>query len=196
MTNAISNPEVWVDLHGDYLFRFALSRVRDPQVAEDPVQETLLAALRARDRFSGQSDERTWFVAILKNKIIDHFRKVTRDADPQVVGMSHGQDEDYRPSGERAGAWYPGRRPNDWAIDASDVVEQDQSWRSLQRCLSELPDATAAAFIMREIDEFEHEEICNKLELAPTNLRVILHRARKSLRRCLEKHWVGKTPKS
>jgi RNA polymerase sigma-70 factor (ECF subfamily) len=39
------NPETWVDHYGDYLYCFAISRVRDPSVAEDLVQETFLAAL-------------------------------------------------------------------------------------------------------------------------------------------------------
>ena len=124
VTNASSDPKSWVDLHGDYLFRFALSRVRDRQVAEDVVQETFIAALKARERFGGRSEERTWFVAILKNKIIDHFRRVARDVDPESLANSADQAVDYRPHGERAGAWLPGRRPtyselgssNDFAI--------------------------------------------------------------------------------
>ncbi len=75
----LSDPQDWVEKHGDYLFRIALLRVRDDVVAEDVVQETLLAALQARGRFEGQSSERTWLVGILKHKIIDHFRKASRE---------------------------------------------------------------------------------------------------------------------
>ena len=65
-----SDPEEWVDLHGDCLYRYALLRVRDPELAQDMVQETLLAALRARDRFSGKSSERTWIQAICGGKAL------------------------------------------------------------------------------------------------------------------------------
>lgn len=58
-TNQPSDPERWVDLYGDYLFRYALLQLRDPELAEDMVQETFLAALRAREKFSGQSSEGT-----------------------------------------------------------------------------------------------------------------------------------------
>jgi len=74
-----TNPAKWVDEHGDYLFRFALSRLRQREVAEDLVQETLLAAIRARDRFTGASSERTWLVGILKRKIVDHLRRKGRE---------------------------------------------------------------------------------------------------------------------
>ncbi len=52
------DPELWVEKHGDALFLYALLRLRDPAVAEEVVQETFLAALRAKERFQGRSSER------------------------------------------------------------------------------------------------------------------------------------------
>src|SRR5580704_8755916 len=75
----LSDPERWVDLHGDYLFKFALARLRDPQQAEDAVQETFLAALKGGRNFAGRSAEKSWLVGILKNKVYDHFRKASRE---------------------------------------------------------------------------------------------------------------------
>ena len=69
------NPLEWLENHGDVLYRMALVRVGKPDLAEDLVQETLLAAWQARDSFAGKSSESTWLVAILKRKIIDHFRR-------------------------------------------------------------------------------------------------------------------------
>lgn len=71
-----TNPEVWVDAHGDALFRYALVRVRQREVVEDLVQETLLSAMRSREKFAGQSSERSWLFGILKRKISDYFRKL------------------------------------------------------------------------------------------------------------------------
>jgi len=73
------NPEAWVDQHGDYLYRYALIRVRRPEVAEDLVQETLFAALRTYTSFRGTSSERGWLCGILRNKICDHFREHARE---------------------------------------------------------------------------------------------------------------------
>ena len=71
----LTNPREWVDRHGDFLYRFAMARVRRADVAEDLVQETLLAAWRGRARFAGRSSERTWLTSILKRKAIDWLRR-------------------------------------------------------------------------------------------------------------------------
>jgi len=89
---ALSDPERWVDEHGDDLFKFALARLRDPVKAEDFVQEAFLAALRGGSNFSGRSSERTWLTGILKNKIFDHFRKVGRET--SFTDMEFYQDEE------------------------------------------------------------------------------------------------------
>ena len=76
-----ADPERWVDEHGDCLYRYALTRVRKEEIAEDLVQETLLVAVRTHERFAGRSTERSWLVGILKNKICDHFRKLGRETE-------------------------------------------------------------------------------------------------------------------
>src|SRR5262252_5559689 len=70
----------WLDEHGDYLFKYASFRLRDDTAAEDALQETFLAALKAFEKFERRGSERTWLVGILKHKIIDHFRKLGREA--------------------------------------------------------------------------------------------------------------------
>ncbi|MGS7457366.1 sigma factor, partial [Mycobacterium tuberculosis] len=69
-----TNPHDWLNEHGNYLYRFALARLRDPHQAEDVVQETLLAAIK-NPNFAEQSSPRTWLTGILKHKIIDCMRK-------------------------------------------------------------------------------------------------------------------------
>ena len=76
--NAVSNqldPHTWVKSHADYLYAYTIKRIADEEQAKDLVQETFLAALEKVDRFEGKSSERTWLTAILKNKIIDVYRK-------------------------------------------------------------------------------------------------------------------------
>ena len=74
------HPESWMDSHGDVLYRFALARMCNLEVAEEVVQETFLAALSNRAQFTGRSDERTWLVGILRRKIADHYRSRHRPA--------------------------------------------------------------------------------------------------------------------
>lgn len=182
-----SDPSRWVDIHGDALFRFALVRVRDRFLAEDLVQEAFLAAYRGRDRFAGGSSERTWLVAILKNKIADHFRRAARESSQEEL-LLRG------PLGagpfDAEGHWKS--RPSDWGSDPAALARQADFLEQLRRCLSELPASHAAAFTLREIDGMTTREICKILEISETNLWVILHRARMRLRACLEANWFGR----
>src|SRR6266487_4458723 len=83
-----ADPGRWLDDHGDYLFKYAVFRLRDSTAAEDAVQETFLAALKAYTKFEGRGSERTWLVGILKHKITDHFRRVVRE-----TPLGHEEDE-------------------------------------------------------------------------------------------------------
>src|SRR5689334_2841427 len=73
------DPGRWVEAHGDCLYRYALVRVRKPEIAEDLVQETFLSAVRNLERFAGHSSVRSWLCGILKHKLGDHFRKLGRE---------------------------------------------------------------------------------------------------------------------
>jgi RNA polymerase sigma-70 factor (ECF subfamily) len=72
--------DTWVETYGDYLYGFAFYRVQDDLVAQELVQDTLVAALEARKNFSGKASEKTRLTVILKHKIMDLFRKKYRDA--------------------------------------------------------------------------------------------------------------------
>src|SRR5437773_9102249 len=181
------DPARWLDEHGDYLFRYAIFRLRDAAAAEDAVQETLLAAMQARERFNGRSSERTWLVGILKHKIIDHYRKVGRAHEISFeVDGSRDQFDPFEKSGEWAGHWRSEFAPTNWQVDAAAALDRIEFWETLNRCLAALPAKTATAFVMREIDGFSSEEICNVLALSRDNLWVMLHRARLKLRDSLD----------
>lgn len=184
------NANQWLDAYGDYLYRYALLRVRDESVAEDLVQETLLAAWRGYASFAGRGAERTWLTGILKHKIIDHFRRSVRETQLDPVAEERLENEDlFRTEGEWAGHWNKDLGPTDWGTNPASVLEQREFWQTLQNCISHLPQRTAAVFTLREMEEHTSEDICRMLEISPNNLWVILHRARMQLRRCLETRW-------
>lgn len=190
MTDSRCRPEHWVDQHGDYLYRFALSRLRDAKAAEDVLQETFLAALQGLDRFEGRSSERTWLAGILKHKILDHFRRSGREAELPDRDEPADVDPDWF---DQDGHWkLDDNSPAEWG-DPARNLEQSRFWEAMARCLGELPPRTARAFTLREIDAEETDAICKTLDITPTNLWVMLHRARMHLRRCLERHWIGQT---
>ncbi|MEW5701832.1 MAG: sigma-70 family RNA polymerase sigma factor [Candidatus Zixiibacteriota bacterium] len=188
--NSLSDPRSWVDRHGDILYRFALARVKDRSAAEDLVQETFLAALQARSQFSGLSDEQTWLISILKHKVFDYFRRTSKEAISDTDLDSWTEDPDFRTGSLLPGSWKTGRHPADWAVDPDSTLEAKELRGLLKKCLDDLPSSLFRAFTLREVEEMPPEKVCNVLGVSTTNLRVMMYRARKSLRRCLEIHWL------
>jgi RNA polymerase sigma-70 factor (ECF subfamily) len=189
----IPKPSEWLENHGDMLYRMALVRVGKPDLAEDLVQETLLAAWQARDSYQGKSAEGTWLVAILKRKVIDHFRRSWRQVDTPEGLETEDLVEDFMATGERAGHWKAERAPAEWGRNPEQLMQNRQLRDVLNNCINQLPEALSAIFVMREIDGLKTEEICKELSLNPSNLWVMLHRSRTRLRRCLEKNWFQST---
>ncbi len=190
--NPLTNPERWVEEHGDALFAFALTRVRDRATAQDLIQETFLAALQAVAHFAGRSTERSWLFGILRNKIVDYYRRKSREAN--LAGNDSPDSEEdsfFHESGPRKGAWIKDLAPQAWATPEESLVEKEFQ-DVFHRCLGRLPAKVAQAFLAREVDGLSGEEICKELDLSPNNFWVISHRARLSLRRCLEVHWFGR----
>ncbi len=183
------NPEMWLEDHGDYLFRYALVRLRDREIAEDMVQETFLAALGAREKFQARSSVRTWLVGILKHKILDHFRKSYRE--PPTSDLLSSEDPSEALFDEN-GKWK--LRPIAWTDDPRAVLEQKEFWETLLRCMSELPRRLAEVFALRELEGLKGEEICSLMRISATNLGVMLHRVRMRLRHCLEINWFTQKP--
>ncbi|MBP6734710.1 MAG: sigma-70 family RNA polymerase sigma factor [Chromatiaceae bacterium] len=170
------------------LVRFANLQLRDEALAEDVVQETLLAALQGSDAFSGRASVKTWVYSILKHKIVDTLRSRRREV--PLSGMSNADDEDegFETLFDRRGFWDTEHKPHRWA-DPEDSLEQQQFWQVFELCLDRLPARTARVFMMRELLGLETAEICQELAMAMANCWVILHRARMGLRLCLEETW-------
>jgi RNA polymerase sigma-70 factor (TIGR02943 family) len=182
---SLLNPDVWVDQHGDSLFRFAFQRVRDESVAEDLVQETFLAAMRAKDRFKGQSSERTWLFGILKHKIIDHYRrKKFQRSDMNVEDFAESMDKFFSENRK----WRI--QPTNWDINPVQAYEQKEFMDAFYQCLSQMSQRLADAFVHREVDGLSTEEICKLMDITASNCWVMLYRARMLLRHCIETNWT------
>lgn len=178
-------PENWVDTHGDYLFRFAFSRLQDRTSAEDLVQETFLEALHAKDAFQGKSSERTWLVSILRHKIVDHIRHVSREHVDHNGISFEDQPEEYF---DEKGNWV--LKPSNWGNNPSQILENKEFWSVLERCMSQLPTNAAHAFVLRELEELPYEDLSETMGISTNNLGVILYRARMRLRGCFEVNWL------
>jgi RNA polymerase sigma-70 factor (TIGR02943 family) len=173
-----NDPRVWLDRYGDFLFRYAIGQVRDAQVAEDLVQDTFLAAWKARARFQGESSERTWLVGILRHKIYDHFRERTRHPTESL--------DDEGEFGQSL-AWIHERAAD--CISPSRRMELAEFRAALEQALGKLPTRIAQVFQMYEIEERTGHEVCRAMNISENNLWVMLHRARTQLREQLAPAW-------
>jgi len=180
------DPDRWVEEHSDCLYRYALLRVRRPDVAEDLVQETFCAAVRTQSSFGGRSSERSWLCGILKHKICDYFRKLGRET--CFTDLEFLEDElahKFVPQG----FWNHELGPLEWKPEAEVVMHRDEFWDTFKNCLAKLPQRVGDVFMLREMEEMETGQICEALNISPNNLWVMLHRARMALRECLEINW-------
>jgi RNA polymerase sigma-70 factor (ECF subfamily) len=186
------DPTIWVDEHGNYLFAFAYSRVRDEAVAEDLVQETLLSAIKSFADFQGKSSERSWLTGILKEKIIDYFRRMSKEKQITAEEADFSSYQNLFADKEWNDHWTPELIPQEWEISPDKALGQNEFCEVLEHCLGELPQRVANAFLLREMDELMGAEICDIFGISQENYWVMLHRARTHLRRCLEFDWFRK----
>lgn len=173
------------------MVRFALLQLRDSQAAEDAVQEALLAAFDGAERFAGRAALKTWVFSILRNKIVDAIRHRTRMINASALGTEgEALDETFEALFDGRAHWRPEVAPVPWARP-DEALEQQQFWEVFDACLDHLPENTARIFMMREFLGLETDEICGELGISAGNCHVILHRARHSLRRCLDGGWFA-----
>ncbi len=176
----------WVGEHGDVLWRFVLAKVRKAEVAEEVVQETIVAALEAFERFGGQSSERTWLLGIAAHKIADHYRRAARTLhrEPESAEDAPCGCDRCRALFAQNGSW--ARVPEAWPGADNDEEERLLHLNILRACIDALPPGQREAIWQRELLGASSADVCKNLGLTATNLWTRLHRARSALRSCLE----------
>jgi RNA polymerase sigma-70 factor (ECF subfamily) len=180
-----------IESHRPYLMRYALSQLRDAQLAEEAVQEALVAALESLGSFNGRSALRTWLTSILRFKVIDLQRRAVAERSHQPLDEeTEAGDESWLDElFDASGHWR--EAPQAWTNPES-ALEQRRFWEAFERCLERLPPAGGRIFFRREVVGDDTETICKAEGITASNCWVILHRARIGLRACLEKNWFGK----
>ncbi|MCV2348496.1 sigma-70 family RNA polymerase sigma factor [Paucibacter sp. Y2R2-4] len=164
------------------LLKYAQMQLRNSSWAEDAVSETLLAAFEKPQSFSGSSQLKTWLIGILKHKLIDQIRRNCREMSTTAEDGEDLDEDLFKPDGH----WRDS--PKHWG-DPEHCLDQMDFMRVLEACVEHLPGQQGRLFMMREWLELDTEEICKELKLSPTNLWVMLHRARLRLRECLQHNW-------
>lgn len=177
------NPNKWITRYADYLYNYTITRVDGPELAKDLVQETFYSGIKGKDNYRGDAAELTWLVSILKRKIIDHYRKINSAKGKKEVRMS------FYTEGKKKGNWIEERVPQSWGNAAEKEIENDELKNALDACINNLPEKYRMVFLLKTVQQYETQEICNELDITPSNLWVIIHRARLQLRSCMENNW-------
>lgn len=180
----INPPETWLELYGDYLYRYAMSRLRNPEQASDCLQDTLLAGIKNLKSFDGRIDVKFWLRGIMRNKIIDQFRKAKRESRADL-----GEDEAVLESAIFKYSGIGSLFPEEWKFDPRKNFDRGEFWEVFNTCLDELKDPVRQAFILRMLEDMETEEVCKVMEIDPNYLWVLLHRARKQLKILMNERW-------
>ncbi len=171
MTSTVRlNPVCWLEEHGDAMFRYAYLRLRDRAAAEDAVQESLLAALKASDGYEGRSNERTWLIGILRHKVLDTIRTRARNRSTGDIEL------------EMAEPIVRGVRCDDHWPTELDGSENAELVSIVREELAGLGSPAREALILRVVEKLDSQTVCDILALTPTNLWTIVHRGRLKLR--------------
>ncbi len=186
--------KLWVEEYTDTLYSWAFYKVSDKQTAEDLVQETFLAACKYYKKFQGKSKPKTWLFSILNNKIIDYYRKKSRTP---INTESHFGKEDgsiIEETFDGQGYWKEHKKPTQWDIDNEEthLLDNGEFKDLLQHCMTKLPPLWASAVQLKYLQEKDGKNIGQELGISTSNYWQIIHRAKLSLRECLEKLWFNK----
>jgi RNA polymerase sigma-70 factor (TIGR02943 family) len=169
-------------VHREYLFYYALGRLRDRDRAEDAVQDTLLAALASNGSFSGNSSLRTWLTGILNHKIYDQIRHTSRDR-ALCQGLFCDDEQQWEPAALAS----MGRSSR----DPRSELECKELREALDEAIQELPGRMGLIYQLYEKEDWSGPQICQMLEISSRNLWIVLHRARRRLREALSHWWTN-----
>ena len=188
-SNNILKPSDWLANYGDYLFSLAMVKTGNKETAEDLVQETFLSAYKARDTFKQDSTEKTWLTAILKNKIIDFYRKkdVLKEVSNYISDTETSFDDNFFSSED--GHWLSESAPQAWSSQADAKLNSNEFNSIIQYCIQKMPHRLVPVFIAKYLEEDKAENICKEFDITPSNYWVMIHRAKLLIRSCLEKNW-------
>ena len=178
----------WVEQYANQLFKFAVSRIGNSELAKDLVQDTFLSALKNADGFRGDISEKNWLYTILKNKIIDHYkskaRAITSSLNEQLEKMNDYFDEE--------GNWHSMAKPTHWLVNDLQNIETKEFYGILDSCKKKLNELQHMVFTMKFMDDMNSDNICKELNISSSNYWVLMHRAKLQMRACLEKNWFKK----
>ncbi len=180
------NIATWVENYTSELFSWASYKVSDPEIAADLVQDTFLAATEKLDSFKNESSPKTWLFSILNHKITDHYRR-------KVKQPVHLENQSFSQFFSVGGDWNDSKKPKYWHEQENEqhLLDNAEFLQVLKKCLDALPDKWNICVKLKYLSEKSGNDICQELDLTPSNYWQIIHRAKLQLRECIETNWFN-----
>jgi RNA polymerase sigma-70 factor (ECF subfamily) len=179
-----------VDALQPAMLRVARMYVSSQAVAEEVVQDAWLGVLKGIQGFEGRSSLRTWIFRILTNIAKTRGQREGRSVPFAALAGDDLDAPTWDPTSFRgaeeewAGHW--SSLPHDWRGLPQDRLEAAETRAVAAQAIAELPPMQAEVIRLRDVAGWTSEEVRNALELTETNQRVLLHRARGTVRRALD----------
>src|SRR5688572_7528748 len=157
------------------MLRLAIGFVRSREEADEVIQETWIAVLSGIDRFENRSSFKTWLFRILENRARTRAKRESR----MVPFSTYG---DTAPTDFEVPIWSgaPSR-----ANTPEDNLLAGELRGRIEAAVAALPQNQHEVLTLRDIEGWSAEEVCTALDLSASNQRVLLHRARASVRAAL-----------
>ena len=159
----------------DSLYAGALRMTRNPQDAEDLVQETMMRAYRAFDRFEAGTNLKAWLFRIMTNAYINTYRKKQRE--PIKVSQDDAEEFDL----------YQELKNHDisYTRSAENVVLDQLVDSDIIQALDDLPDQFRLAVLLSDVQDFSYAEMAEIMDVPIGTVMSRLHRGRKALQKRL-----------
>lgn len=180
----MANSEIveWVEEYTPDLYSWAFHKTSNAEMAQDLVQDTFVVAVEKINSFQRKSSVKTWLFSILNNKIVDFYRKKSKNhVSVESNFLSNFFNED--------GDWKNESKPHDWDGDEGHLLDNNDFLIILKRCMDALPENWSATVKLKYILQKKGEEICKELGITTSNYWQMIHRAKLQLRACIEKNW-------
>lgn len=181
----------WVHLHGDELYSWACYKTKDEALSQDLVQDTFLSAFQAYDSFQGNSQPKTWLFSILNNKIVDYYRRSARSAVRLESDEEKRAAEISEATFDGDGMWKDRTIHSVWNDDTN-LLDDSDFQGVMTQCMDDLPLTWRLMLSAKYLLEKDSKEICQELDITPSNYWQVLHRAKLMMRKCIELHWFRK----
>ncbi|MGX5175458.1 RNA polymerase sigma factor [Aliikangiella sp. IMCC44653] len=169
------NEKVFESLFASYyplMYSIAQS-ITGSSIADEVIQEAWMSALKALPKFEGRSSLKSWLLRIVANEAKTRLRKEKRSVSLESMQDNWNSDQRFDSNAHWAN---PSAQ---WDGDSPEAILASQELKNcITKSLSQLPENQKAALRLRDASGLSMDEICNILDVSPSNLRVLLHRGR------------------